>query len=327
MKKLIALAISACMLAASLVGCSGSSSSTNSTSDASGETVWQPSRTINIDVAFAAGGDTDYNARMYAEKLGDILGTTVIVNNVTGSGGAAAAEEVKNSEPDGYTVLFTQTSFFLSQVSGVTDYGLEAFELSAIGGCSSGWAIIVPASSGITTVDELVQKSLTETIVFGGTTGAQGSMIGAQFNQAGANFNVVDYGSATDKVAGLLSGDIDVSVIPILTAQPYIESGDFVCLGLCEAERNECFPDIPTITEQGYDVVCPSYYFFAFPKDTPDYIVETFTDACEQIFESEDYQTTLRDSYNQVPVFYRGAEAEQILNDFAATAQSVKDLM
>lgn len=294
--------------------------STSSPSEEQSE-AWEPNATITINVAFAAGGDTDYNARMYAEQLGSILGTSVIVNNVTGSGGAVCSEEVKNAEADGYTVMFTQSSFVLNQVAGITDYGIEAFELSNIAGASSGWAIVAPASLGVETLEELVERSKSESITFGGTAGAAGSLIGVELNAAGGNFNVVDYGSATDKVAGMLSGDLGCSVIPILTANPYIESGDFICLGICEETRNECFPDIPTVKEQGYDVICPSYYFFAFPKGTPENVIKTFTDACEQIYESEAYQSKLGE-YSQMPMFQRDEEALKTLEDFKASAES-----
>lgn len=332
----LALLLSATMLVAT-AGCSGSSSASavppttepaqSGSSETAESTAWKPDQTITIDVAFGAGGDTDYNARMYAEKLGDILGTSVIVANVTGGGGAVASEEVKNASPDGYTVLFTQTSFFLNQAAGITDYGIDAFELGCVAGRSSGWLLVAPAASGITTLEDIVKKSQTESIVYGGSAGATGSMIGEQFNLAGAKFNVVDYGSATDKVAGMLSGDISVSAIPILTAMPYVESGEFVALGLCEQERNECFPDIPTALEQGYNVVCPTYYFFAFPDGTPSNVVDTFADACQQIYESDTYKDKLYNTYSQVPVFAKGEEAKGILNDFAATVETLKDVL
>ena len=284
---------------------------------------WQPTETIVIDVAFAAGGDTDYNARAYADKLSDILGTSVIVSNVTGSNGAIASEEVKNAAADGYTVLFTQTSFVLNGLSGMTDYGIEAFKLACVAGGSSGWLIISEKNSGINTLQELIDKSNETYMAFGGSTGASGSAIGEMLNAKGANLSVVDYGSATDKVAGVLSGDIAASVIPILTAWPYVESGDFIPLGLTEYERNTCFPDVPTCIEQGVDVALPTYYFFAFPGDTPDEIVEAFADACQQIYESEEYQDLLLNTYSQIPFFARGEEAYAILDAVAANCEGL----
>lgn len=284
---------------------------------------WKPTETIVIDVAFAAGGDTDYNARAYADRLGEILGTNVIVNNVTGSNGAIASEEVKNAKGDGYTVLFTQTSFVLNGVSGMTDYGIEAFKLACVAGGSSGWLIISGKDSGINTLADLISVSQEKTLAFGGSTGASGSAIGEMLNAHGANLNVVDYGSATNKVAGVLSGDIAASVIPILTAWPYVESGDFLPLGLTEYERNSCFPDVPTCIEQGVDVALPTYYFFAFPAETPDEIVEAFTDACQQINESDAYRDLLMNTYSQIPMFARGQEAYDILNSVAENCEGL----
>ncbi|MBQ6232024.1 MAG: tripartite tricarboxylate transporter substrate binding protein [Clostridia bacterium] len=285
--------------------------------------AWKPTDTIVVDVAFAAGGDTDYNARAYVDRLSAILGVPVIANNVTGSNGAIASEEVKNAPANGYTVLFTQTSFVLNGLSGMTDYGIEAFKLACVAGGSSGWLIISAKDSGINTLEDLVKISNEKPLAFGGSTGASGSAIGEMLNQKGANLNVVDYGSATNKVAGVLSGDIAASVIPILTAWPYVQSGDFIPLGLTEYERNSCFPDVPTCIEQGYDVALPTYYFFAFPGDTPDEIVETFADACQQIYESEEYKNLLLNTYSQIPFFARGEEAYAILNSVAEKCEGL----
>ncbi|MEA5092781.1 hypothetical protein SDC9_53152 [bioreactor metagenome] len=319
MKKLTVMLLSLCVLFAGLTGCAKSQKNAEKTDAAK---AWKPSKTITIDVAFAPGGDTDYNARMYAEKLGKTLGTSVIVTNVTGSGGAAASEEVKGAKPDGYTVLFTQTSFFLNKVAGITNYGLEAFELGNIAGRSAGWAIVAPSKLGVKTLKEMVEKSKTEKIVLGGSAGATGSMVGEQLNKLGAKFNVVDYGSATDKVAGLKSGDIQVTVVPILTAMPYIKNGEFVVLALAEKERNKAFPDVPTCIEQGFDVAAPTYYFFAFPKGTPQEVIDTFNNACEQIYKSKDYQDKLTKSYSQTPFFQKGDQAKKTLGDFAVSAEA-----
>jgi len=321
MKKFAVMLLGLCVLCIGLVGCSKDAKKADKTDTTKTEVqAWKPTKTITVDVAFAPGGDTDYNARMYADKVGKILGTSVIVTNVTGSGGAAASEEVKGAKPDGYTVLFTQTSFFLNKLSGITNYGLEAFELGNIAGRSAGWAIVAPAKLGVKTLKEMVEKSKNEKIVLGGSAGATGSMVGEQLNKLGAKFNVVDYGSATDKVAGLKSGDIQVTVVPILTAMPYIKNGEFVVLGLAEKERNKAFPDIPTCIEEGFNVAAPTYYFFAFPKGTPKEVIETFNNACEKVYKSQDYQDKLTKSYSQTPFFQKGPQAKKTLEDFAASA-------
>lgn len=335
MKKIISLLMVLCLTASLLSACSkneqtsgnaasGGSSNTGSSGGSSSQTEgWKPTDTIVIDVAFAAGGDTDYNARAYADKLSDLLGTPVICSNVTGSNGAIASEEVKNSAGDGYTVLFTQTSFVLNGLSGMTDYGIEAFKLACVAGNSSGWLIVSEKNSGINTLQDLIDKSNEGYLAFGGSTGASGSAIGAMLNENGANLSVVDYGSATDKVAGVLSGDIAATVIPILTAWPYVESGDFIPLGLTEYERNSCFPDVPTCIEQGVNVALPTYYFFAFPGDTPDEIVNAFADACQQINESAEYQDLLLNTYSQNPFFARGEEAYALLDSVAANCEGI----
>ena len=74
--------------------------------------------------------------------------------------------------------------------------------------------------------------------------------------------------------------------------------------------------------EQGFDVAAPTYYFFAFPKGTPQEVIDTFNNACEQIYKSKDYQDKLTKSYSQTPFFQKGDQAKKTLGDFAVSAEA-----
>lgn len=138
MKKRTLSVLLAAALMASLTGCGGSGQSSTTTDSsakteatetteeadtadtASTDTSW-PEKSINIIVPFSAGGDTDYNARTMAQYLGEELGQSVVVTNVTGSGGTIAANQVKDSANDGYTILCTHVSLDMSTVTKTID--------------------------------------------------------------------------------------------------------------------------------------------------------------------------------------------------------------
>ena len=124
----------------------------------------------------------------------------------------------------------------------------------------------------------------------------------------------MDAGGASDRVAALAGGHIDLIINAYGTVKDYLETGEFVALGQVNAERSEGFPEIPTAIEQGFDIQLEKYYFFAFPKDTPDEIVQKFADACKVVSEQEDYATSIMEAYRQTP-FYADAEEGRALLD------------
>src|SRR5699024_9383852 len=87
-----------------------------------------PDKTIEIVAPYTPGGDTDFNARAYSEFLSDELDVDVVIKNIEGTGGVVGSTEVKDANPDGYTVLFMHPALIVNNVAGNSDYGIDAFE-------------------------------------------------------------------------------------------------------------------------------------------------------------------------------------------------------
>lgn len=283
---------------------------------------------ITVIVPFNPGGDTDVNARLYAERLGKILGVNVVVQNINGNGGAAGATEAYNSAADGRTVLFYHTALVTNYVSGATDFGVDGFELACIAGRNAGNLVCVKADSPYQTLEDLLKASNEGNVTFAANAGATTYLMGALLNKAGGNLNLVDMGGASERVAALLGGQVDAIPNPLGTAIQYIESGDFRALALLENERNSYHDEFPTAKEQGIDCAAPIYYFFAFPKGTDAAIVEAFAAACEQVNGDADYAAALEASgYAQEVFFAKGDEAVKIMMDQQDEQMSMKDLL
>ena len=185
-----------------LTGCSGSSSRNNAEVNQAGED-W-PNSPINIICTHAAGGDTDYNARLMARMLEKELGVSVVVNNVTGSNGAIALGQYKDSKnADNYTFIMTNTAALTGNLAtGLSDFGYEDFQTVGIFGKQSGENIVVPADAPYNTVEELIEASKQNPgqIKFGISTGG-GVYIAATImsKEYGAEFNIVDAGDASSR--------------------------------------------------------------------------------------------------------------------------------
>ena len=270
-----------------------------------------PSRTISIIVPFTPGGDSDFNARQYATRLGAILGQTVVVQNMAGQGGVLGATHVLNSRPDGYTALFWHTSIFTMRAAGLSDMRLEDFELVAVP-AQGGFGVVVNGRSPWHTIEDFVAASREDpdNLMFAISLGTAAHLTGVFLNDIGGRFRLVDIGDVAQRTISLLGNHIHGITNPVGPSQPYLESGDFRFLALFTPERNPVFGDIPTAVEMGFpDASLPINYFIAFPGGTPSEIVERFADGLEQVFHMEDYRASILEVFQQAPFFKRGQEA------------------
>ncbi len=279
---------------------------------ASAEISW--SRNVEIVVPAGAGGDTDFNARLFADKLSKMLPPNFVVSNVSGNGGAVGTRRVKDAKKDGSSVLFYHTALLVNKHCGTTNYGFEEYSFSCIGAENIGNVLTVRASLGIKTLKELYNytKANPNKLKMAAQTGATSYAIAMQMKTAGFDLRVVDAGSAADRLAAIVGGHVDVILSAYGSVKDYIEEGELVALAM-DGENdfvNEADKiDIKAIHNQGYETIkLPFYYFFAFPKGTDPELVQVFTDAVKNIVENDkEYQEKIYAGYYQRP-FFKGTD-------------------
>jgi tripartite-type tricarboxylate transporter receptor subunit TctC len=151
--------------------------------------------------------------------------------------------------------------------------------------------------------------------------------MGIFLNKAGAKFKLVDVGGAADRTKALLGAHVDAIPTPLGAAIPYAKSNDYRILAVVGEERNAVYPDVPTAIESGYKGVSFTvYYFFAFPKGTPQAIVSKFAEACRKVSEKPDYQASIRETFQQSPFFMMGEEAVRFLSKQESEIMALSDL-
>ena len=274
------------------------------------ERPW-PSRAIQIVVPFAPGGESDFNVRAYATRLGPILGQSIVVQNMAGGGGVVGANHVRISPPDGYTVIQWHSGIGVSYALGTSDMLIDDFELAAIIAMPA-FSVLVNTSSPFYTLEDLINASIAEpdTLMYAVGMGAPSHATGVLLNLAGAMFRIVDVGDAAMRNTSLMGGHIDAIPSALGAVRPFIESGDFRALAIIDSRRSSVATDVPTVVELGFpEAAFPYYMFLAFPRGTPREIVERFTDALEQVYQSADYRNFLLGTFEQDPFFMRGEEA------------------
>ncbi len=296
-RKRLAGIIAGVLSIALLAGCSSSGGSGDSNAEGgsssdvpttTAEADW-PTKPINIICTHSAGGDTDYNSRLMARMLEKELGVSVVVNNVTGSNGAIALGQYKDSSnADNYTFIMTNTAALTGNLAtGLSDFGYEDFETVGIFGKQSGENIVVPASAPYNTVEELINASKENPgqIKFGISTGG-GVYIAATImtKEYGAQFNIVDAGDASNRLTSLLGGHIDATVVPYSGVKEYLENGDVKTLCTLLEETPDLIEGIQTAKEQGFNnLVLNTMYACLAPQGTDPAAIEKFNTAMRKI--------------------------------------------
>ncbi|MBO0602580.1 tripartite tricarboxylate transporter substrate binding protein [Sporosarcina sp. E16_3] len=274
-----------------------------------------PTKPIEIVVPAGAGGDTDLNTRTMAKYLEKELGTTMIITNVNGAGGTTGTKKVLDSKPDGYTVLSYHNSTLISKILGLVDYTYSDFDVAGMGVMDKGNAFVVNNKSEFKSLDDLIAfaKENPEKVTVATEVGSFTHLQLLAFEAAtGTKFNIVDVGGASDKITALLGGRIDIIPTQLGLVNSYVESGDFRALGIMSDERLKAAPDVPTFKEQGVDLVMDKFFFWGFPKGTPEEIVDTFTKALEKVVANEEYQKEM-EGFMVEPVYLNPAEANELM--------------
>lgn len=335
LKKVIALISAAAICSTLFAGCSSSGTSSQSNGTSTGgtsaagtsSTDW-PKRTVNMICCFSAGGDTDYNSREIAKYLGQKLGQSVVVTNVTGSGGTIAATQVKNSKADGYTCLVDHAAMNVAQASGLASFGYEAFDPACIFGMGEGEAIVVRADSPWKSVKDMIADSQKnpnkyKTIVSAGATTA---WVQTGMQMAGGKLTVVSGGNASDRLPQLLGGHIDYAVISVSMLKDYLKTNKLKMLAVNTPERCKDYPDVPTLKESGVDVSYNNDYTIFFPKGTDKAIIDKMNASVKDIvLNNKEYQTAIKTTYGQDPAFKDQSETLQYYKDELARLMKISD--
>src|SRR5437870_5270826 len=238
-----------------------------------------PNRYLRMVVPFPPGGSADPIARVLANRLSEIWGQQVVIENKGGAGGNIAAQAVASSAPDGYT-LFVGGSFlarnpYLYPSSGY-DPVADLAPVSKIATFTN--VMVVPNSSPVKSVREFIDYARANRgkITFASSgTGAEPHMSGELFkSMTGLEMTHVPYRGGGPALNDVIPGRVDVYFGTMPSTLPLVRSGQLRALAVTSAARSPFAADLPTIAESGvpgYDV--SAWYGLFFPAKTATEIV------------------------------------------------------
>ncbi|MBO0757540.1 MAG: tripartite tricarboxylate transporter substrate binding protein BugD [Bradyrhizobiaceae bacterium] len=245
-----------------------------------------PDHPLTMVIPFAAGGPTDVLGRVMAQRMSELLGQQVIVENVGGAGGMTGSARVAQSPPDGYTfVLGTvgthaqgQTLYKKPLYNAVTDFapvGLIA-RVPIV--------LIVRKDLPVNTFQEFVTyaKANQSKMQFGSAGAGSATHLGCVLLNylVGIDVTHVPYRGTGPAMQDLQGGRIDYLCEIITTAKPQIDGGSVKGIAIFDKQRSPALPQLPTAAEQGTpDLVAYTWNAIFVPKDTPDTIVKRLNSA------------------------------------------------
>jgi tripartite-type tricarboxylate transporter receptor subunit TctC len=246
---------------------------------ASGAQADFPERTITLISPFNAGGGNDTVARLLASELEKELDTNVVVKNSTGAGGTIGAAEAANARPDGHTLGHLAIGPVTTQphLRELT-YDIDSWAPVCMT-YQSPVVLTVTKDSGIDTVDDLIAQARDGGVVYGSPGPGSIPHISAfaVANAYGVEFKHLPHSGGAEIAKSMMSGHVDL----LSDVASNVALFDLKPIAALHPERLEGFPDVPTMSELGHPLEFSIWFGLFAPKDTPDDVVRTLSDACE----------------------------------------------
>lgn len=289
-----------------------------------------PSRTVRVVVPFPAGGGADLNARSLAERLSKLWGQSVVVDNISGAGGAVAAATAARAKPDGYTIFFA-THPIISVYPFLHEklsYDPDNDFLPVVQLVDSQFVLLVNASSAFNTVADLIRiaKDKPGAINFGsGGVGTTQHLTAELFKAAaGIDINHVPYRGTAPAAAALMANEIQMHFDSTFSAMNQIRAGRLRGLAVTSTNRLPQLPEIPTLNESGLQKFESSLaYLLLLPAGAPAALVASINRDANKVLGEPAYRKQIQDQ----GIAIKGGTPEQLKAFLAAERKKWGELL
>ena len=295
------------------------------------QSAW-PSGPVSFVVGYAAGGSSDINARELAHIMSPILGQQIIVDNKGGATGSIGLRAVANAKPDGYTLFFAVSTNVIINPhvqKGMID---TIASLAPICQTNSYQYVLavnpkVPASSAAELV--ALAKKDPEKLTFSSSgVGGNNHLAGALFAETtGIQLIHVPYKGTGPALADVISGQITMNFSSLPPAVSQIKAGNLRALAVTGEKRVSALPNVPTLKEQGIDVVVSGWQGLFAPAKTPDTILDKIEKDAKAAMNDPKWEEALsRDGLELPPDRTRAEFAKFVADEHAFWGNKLKVL-
>lgn len=228
--------------------------------------------TAKLIVPWKPGGGTAVIFNIFEKVINDMGAKPRIqVVTVPGQGGNKGAKEAAKAKPDGCTLFAIHQSAITSYLNGRIDFHYDGLETVAL---LTSTPDIVGAAKDVPwkTLDDMVKaaKAAPGTIPTGATFGSTSQFMWLILeDKTGVKFKYVPFDGTRERMTALLSGAIKLGTINVASGRKYMETGELKAFGIADEKRSKHLPDLPTLKEQGVDMVFALKRGVMAPKGTP----------------------------------------------------------
>lgn len=295
-----------------------------------------PSKPIRIIVPYPAGGATDVATRLLAPRLQEELKQNVIVENKPGASGNLGMQDLVRSPADGHTLLMSLTGMLSINPATYSKAGFTAADVVPIARVSlAPLVLVVPADSPFKTMGDLVAagKAAGKGGLPYGSTGAGGlSHLASELinGHASGNYTHVPYKGGAPLAQALMTSEVKWGLLGTADARGFIQGGKLKAIGQLRATRSELWPEVATLTEQGFKggVDFDVWFGLVAPAKTPPAAIALLNQKVAQIVTEPDFRKRLNELGGVTLTSGNTTEAfnEVIQRELAVLPKTAKDL-
>ena len=262
-------------------------------------TAW-PTKPVTIVVPFAAGGGTDIGTRIVAQRLSQLWGQSVLVDNRGGAGGNVGLEIVSRAKPDGYTLLTGNvgTQSINPTLYRKLNYNPDTSFVPIGLFAELPFVLATTASLPAKNVKELVElaKANPNQLTYASSGNGGSPHLSAETFKIATGTQIlhVPYKGGGAAMTDLISGNVHMLFASVLETSAYIKAGKLKALAITSKERVSAMPDVPTLQESGVTgAESGSWLGLLAPAGTPPEVVDKISRGLQQVVSAPDVQQQL----------------------------------
>jgi tripartite-type tricarboxylate transporter receptor subunit TctC len=281
-----------------------------------------PSKPVTMIIPYGAGGGTDTMGRVFANALGNELGQPVVVVNRKGGGGSVGASFLKNSAPDGHTILMGGVDEIAAWNTIASDVDLAAGDFRFLGAVANYQnAFVAPADQPFTTFAEFVDHAKTNPglpVVSQG--GMSATFLDIVAEKEGLDLRVVNANSGSEAMQLLIAGNAVMSYSGGIHAN---YADQIKVLASLNDTRLSAYPDAPTFKESGYGLNMPSLIGVMAPAAISDDVAATLEAALQAATQDADFLTIVEERLKSKVEVVSGDDVTAAISEMAEKYQDV----
>ncbi len=262
-----------------------------------------PTRPVRMVVPFAPGGASDFVGRILQPRMSELLGQQVVIDNRSGAAGNIGVELAAKADPDGHTILLGNVGTMAINANIFTKFPVKPLhdltpvtQVVDVSGC-----LVVHPALPVKSVKEFIayMKANPGKLNYGSPAPSSANNLEMQMFMiaTGTNAQQVNYkGGAGPAMIGLLANEVQAMFVTFSSAVTYARSGRVRMLAAVSPERIPALPDVPTMREQGLNMVVGSWQGVYVPKGTPAAIIKRLFAVSQETMKHADVVKRMGDS-------------------------------